>query len=113
MNDDKKGSGSDGIKMNAPKEGESSPSIMPNEDIRIHKLTELTEQLKEKNARITELTAFLYNLLEQYQDDFMADSNAFMNRSMIAKQIRTKLKMTPEMYEIIHRSKEQAEQNGQ
>ena len=113
LNDNK---GSGGIKINAPKEGEMhDPNQTQSQRDAAQntggganeaEIIQLHRQLDEAQKRITDLTAFLYNILDQYETEFF-------EKCMVAKQIKGRIRMTPDMYEIIHRSREQAEQNSQ
>lgn len=81
------------------------------------RLIEENEAIKQENnllkERINQLTAFLYQITNQYEEDFFNDSMAFMQRQSIIRAIKARLVMSPEIWDIVNKSKQsQTEPSG-
>lgn len=70
----------------------------------------LTEQNMQLKNKVNELTALLFKMVNQYEQDFFEDSYTFMQRQNIVRAIKARIDMTPEVWEIVNKSKEQPQQ---
>lgn len=100
MNDDE----SNGIKMDAPKDA-ALVREMNNVDI-------LTEQLKQKDERILQLTAMCYTLARRLRNESFADNITAVQRQQMAEMAMQSLQMTPQVWELIHKSEEAQQQSS-
>lgn len=71
------------------------------------KLQEENEQLK---TRVNELTALLYRITDQMDNDFFNYQASFMNNQNLAKSIKGRLAMTSEVWDIVNKSRQAQEE---
>jgi hypothetical protein len=117
LNDDKD---RNGIKMNAPKDtdlddkrlreieglGPESPII----DLPRNKILELEAEVKKKDERIVELTAMVYTLARRLRNESFADNITAVQRQQMAEMAMQSLQMTPQVWDLVHRSEELQQQ---
>lgn len=72
-------------------------------------ISKLTEDNKGLKKKVNELTALLYRLTDQFENDFFTYSSAFMNNQNISRNIKQRLAMTPEVWDIVNKSKQTPE----
>lgn len=85
-----------------PKDSDNNKPENKKDEIAFDVLEE-NEKLKKK---VNELIAFLYNITNQYEEDFFNDSMNFIQRQNIMRTIKGRLEMTPEVWAIVNKSKE-------
>lgn len=120
LNDDKD---KDGIKMNAPKDGgfdendkrlQEIESLPPTEspiiDFPRNKILELQAEVKQKDDRIAQLTAMCYTLARKLRNESFNDTITSVQRQQMAEMAMNSLQMTPQVWELVHRSEEQQQQ---
>jgi hypothetical protein len=118
LNDDK----SNGIRMNTPKEGEVNnterlkeiealnPQSPPILDFPRQKILELEAEVKKKDDRIVELTAMCYTLARRLRNESFADNITAVQRQQMAEMAMMSLQMSPQVWDLVHRSEEQQQQ---
>lgn len=118
LNDDK----SNGIKVNAPKDFDLDdrtkeieslkPDTSPIIDFPRQKILELEEQVKQKDDAIVQLTAMCYTLARRLRNESFADSITAVQRQQMAEMAMSSLKMTPQVWDLVHRSEEQQQSSS-
>lgn len=66
-------------------------------------IKELREERNEARVRVNELTALCYQVTNHFESEFF-------NNQSIARTVRDKLIMTPEVWDIVNKSKRTPEQ---
>jgi hypothetical protein len=112
LNDDK----SNGIKMNAPRDVDLvSGAVEEIEEIGKMQISEkdtLLEQIKQKDERISQLTAMCYTLARRLRNESFADNITAVQRQQMAEMAMQSLQMTPQVWELIHKSEEAQQQSS-
>lgn len=105
LNDDKE---TNGIKVDAPKDMsiEESPIL----DFPRQKIVELQEEVKKKDERIVQLTAMCYTLARRIRNESFSDNITAVQRQQMAEMAMSSLQMTPQVWDLVHRSEEQQQQ---
>lgn len=101
FNDNK---GNDGIKMDAPKDRTT--------EIEKLGIDNLTEQLKKKDEQIAQLTAMCYTLARRIRNESFSDNITAVQRQQMAELAMASLQMTPQVWDLVHRSEEAQQQNN-
>ena len=102
MNDDDK---TNGIKMSGP----SQDAL----DKQLSRIIELQTELQRKEERITQLTAMCYTLARRLRNESFLDNVTAVQRQQMAELAMQSLTMTPQVWDLVHRSEEQQKQEQQ
>jgi hypothetical protein len=117
LNDDDKDR--DGIKMNGPKDIDLDrikeieamiPETSPVIDFPRQKILELEAEVKTKDDRIVQLTAMCYTLARRIRNESFSDNITAVQRQQMAEMAMSSLQMTPQVWDLVHRSEEQQQQ---
>lgn len=116
MNDDKN---TDGIKMDAAptdltefhKELDRNDQLY-NEALNKDRIERLEDQLKQKDERITQLTAMCYTLARRLRNESFADNITAVQRQQMAEMAMQSLQMTPQVWDLVHKSEVQPQQDS-
>ena len=103
MNDDEN---SNGIKMDAPREGTQLDKV--DNDL----LLDLQKQILQKDERIAQLTAMCYTLARRLKNEAFSDNITAVQRQQMAEMAMQSLQMTPQVWELIHKSEEAQQQSS-
>src|SRR5262245_26351094 len=114
---------SDGIKMNAhdrDKDGDNDirlreieqlPDPTPEANMR-RRLAELEIEVKQKDDRISQLTAMCYTFAKRIRNESFNDNITAVQRQQMAEMAMNSLQMTPQVWELIHKSEEAQQQSS-
>lgn len=114
LNDSK----SDGIKMDAPPEQDRTKEIEALKepeviiDLPRNKILELEAEVKKKDERIVQLTAMCYTLARRIRNESFSDNITAVQRQQMAEMAMSSLQMTPEVWDLVHKSEEAQQQNS-
>lgn len=70
----------------------------------------LQQQLKKKDEQIAQLTAMCYTLARRLRNESFNDTILSVQRQQMAEMAMQSLQMTPQVWELVHRSEEQQQQ---
>lgn len=87
---------------------EESPVI----DLPRNKILELEAEVKKKDEAIAQLTAMCYTLARRLRTESFNDTITSVQRQQMAEMAMQSLNMTPQVWELVHRSEEQQQQNS-
>ena len=109
LNDDK----SNGIKMNVPPEPISDEQKQKDVEVLrgIGKQYE-EEYVKSLEQRVSQLTAMCYTLARRLKNEAFADNITAVQRQQMAELAMQSLQMTPQVWDLVHRSEEAQQQNS-
>lgn len=72
-----------------------------------HNVDVLTKQNEELQNRVNELTALLYRMSEHFDTKSFNRTADSLDDQNLARNIKQRLRMTPEVWDIVNRSREQ------
>ena len=93
---------SNGIRMSAPPQDQL--------DKQLSRLIDLESEVKKKDERITQLTAMCYTLARRLRNESFQDNITAVTRQQMAELAMQSLTMTPQVWDLVHRSEEQQRQ---
>ena len=70
------------------------------------KVTALEAQIKHRDERIAQLTAMCYTLARRIRNESFNDNITAVQRQQMAEMAMNSLQMTPQVWELIHKSEE-------
>lgn len=91
---------------NESPDAEESPVI----DFPRNKIVELEAEVKKKDEAIAQLTAMCYTLARRLRNESFNDNITAVQRQQMAEMAMNSLNMTPQVWELVHRSEEQQQQ---
>jgi len=74
------------------------------------KIKALEEQIQIKDDRIAQLTAMCYTLARRLRNESFQDNITAVSRQQMAEMAMQSLQMTPQVWDLVHRSEEQQRQ---
>lgn len=77
----------------------------PAEDYSIE-MKRLNDENKESRKKLTDLTILIHQVLEQDEADFFDDNVRTIERQNIRRMLKARFPLTPEMVEIVNKSRE-------
>jgi hypothetical protein len=108
LNDDK----SNGIKLDTPRDISQEQKEKDAQTLRnIGKQYE-EEHVKDLEQRVTQLTAMCYTLARRLRNESFADNITAVQRQQMAEMAMQSLQMTPQVWELIHKSEEAQQQSS-
>lgn len=117
MSDDKTdtNSSSDGIKIDAPNDLEAFHKKLDRNDMQyqedlLTKVKEYEIELEKRESTIAQLTAMCYTLARRLRNESFADNITAVQRQQMAELAMQSLNMTPQVWDLVHRSEEQQRQ---
>lgn len=81
-------------------------------DLPRNKILELEAEVKKKDERIAQLTAMCYTLARRIRNEAFSDNITSVQRQQLAEMAMNSLVMTPQVWELVHRSEEAQQQNS-
>lgn len=79
-------------------------------DLPRNKILELEAEVKQKDERISQLTAMCYTLARKLRNESFNDTVTSVQRQQMAEMAMQSLQMTPKVWDLVHRSEEQQQQ---
>ena len=93
---------------NGVKEREPESPVI---DLPRNKILELEAEVKKKDEAIAQLTAMCYTLARRLRNESFNDNITAVQRQQMAEMAMNSLNMTPQVWELVHRSEEQQHNN--
>lgn len=108
---------SGGIKVDDHKETDRTKEIealKPEPEVIIdlprNKILELEAEVKTKDERIAQLTAMCYTLARRLRNESFSDNITAVQRQQVAEMAMQSLQMTPQVWDLVHKSEEAQQQ---
>lgn len=83
----------------------------PTEDYKLE-VERLNDENKVLKKKATDLTILIYQVLDQDESDFFDDNVRTIERQNIRRMLKARFPLTPEMVEIVNKSKEPPKQDS-
>lgn len=73
---------------------------------------QLEKENKQLKKKVNDLTILIYQVLDQDESDFFDDNVRTIERQNIRRMLKARFPLTPEMVEIVNKSKETPQNNS-